>query len=182
MYVDKQPIGTSPVTTSFVYYGTREIEVVGDGYRTEKVLRKFSPPWYELPVLDFVSETLWPWEIRDERIVDISLVPMQAPPSEVLQARADILRLQASQGLATPLPPTVNQDVIPGAGPATRPIDPTFEADGQPIVVTDQPPKKKHFWQPGNFFGNLFRPGGLPPQRIPEIGGLQGGGYRPEVP
>ncbi len=181
VYVDKQPIGTSPAASSFLYYGTREIEVVGDGYRTEKVLRKFSPPWYQLPPLDFISETLWPWEIRDERIVDITLVPNQAPASEVLQARADELRLQASQGLATPLPPTLNQNIAPGTTPTTRPIDPTFDAGAQPIVAPALPPKK-HTWYPGKILGEMLLPGGLPPQRTPETGMMQGGGYRPEIP
>jgi hypothetical protein len=39
VYVDKQPIGLTPVSTNFTYYGTRNIEVVRDGYRTEKFLR-----------------------------------------------------------------------------------------------------------------------------------------------
>ena len=80
-----------------------------DGYRTEKVLRKLSPPWYQLPPLDFVTETLWPGEIRDERIIDITMVPEQPVASEELNARANTLRLQAAQGMATGLPPNGNQ-------------------------------------------------------------------------
>ena len=102
VYVDKQLIGTTPTASSFTYYGTREIEVVADGYRTEKVLRTISPPWYQIPPFDFFSETLWPWEVRDERIVDITLLPEQPLTSETLLARADNLRLQSAQGVATP--------------------------------------------------------------------------------
>ena len=55
-YIDKNPIGLTPVSTSFTYYGTRNFEIVRDGYRTEKFLRRISPPWYAIPPLDFFSD------------------------------------------------------------------------------------------------------------------------------
>ncbi|WP_283432278.1 PEGA domain-containing protein [Neorhodopirellula lusitana] len=93
--VDNQLIGTSPAATSFVYYGTREIRLEKDGYRTETIRRKVKPPWYQLPVLDFVSETLWPGEIRDERIIDVEMVPKVVEPTENVLGRAELLRSQA---------------------------------------------------------------------------------------
>jgi hypothetical protein len=99
--VDNQTIGTSPAATSFTYYGTREVRIEKDGFRTETIKRKINPPWYQAPGLDFVTETLWPWEIRDERIIDVQLVPETIEPtSEVLQ-RADQLRNQSRAGLVT---------------------------------------------------------------------------------
>jgi hypothetical protein len=168
IYVDKQLIGSSPAATSYTYYATREIEAVADGYRTEKVLRTLSPPWYQIPPLDFISETLWPWELRDERIVDITLVPAQTPSGEELLARADNLRLQASQGIATPIttPPPL---VPPGAPIYPEPIVPPPAAAG-PV------------WVPGQVLQNFFLPGGQPVQRIPETGILPGGGYRVPLP
>ncbi len=186
VYVDKQFIGTSPTTTSYTYYGTREIEVVSDGFRTERVFRQFSPPWYELPPLDFISETLWPWELRDERIVDVTMVPSQPPASDALLAEADGMRLRAVQGLATALPPPAtaspdfrNQTVLPGNGYPTRPIDPTLVPGGEPAVTAPQQPGST--WRPGQLLQNIFRPGGQPPQSIPETGILSGGGYRPSL-
>lgn len=93
--VDNQLIGTSPAATSFVYYGTRELRIEKDGYRTETIRRKIKPPWYQLPVLEFVSETLWPGEIRDERIIDVELVPQVVEPTENVLGRAEVLRGQA---------------------------------------------------------------------------------------
>jgi|688.fasta_scaffold00010_31 hypothetical protein len=180
VYVDKQYIGTSPTATSTIYYGTREIEVVRDGYRTEKVLRTFNPPWYQLPPLDFVSETLWPRKIRDERIIDVTMVPQQVMTSEQLQSRASSLRLQAAQGVATPLPPTAGVSSLPGvAAPAVVPIDPTFQAQPGPIVTSPTPVYPPP--QSGGFLQEFFQPGGMPPTRIPEAGILPGGGYRPET-
>lgn len=199
VYVDHQLVGKTPISTSFLYYGKREIEVVADGYRTEKVVRNLSPPWYQIPPLDFISETLWPWEIRDERIIDITMIPHQAPSSEELLARGESLRLQASQGITTTLPPTMagapdfrDQTVIPGgliprSLEPTRPIDPTFSPNYPQTGVF--PPGTNPMVNPSTVlpqardaFGNIIRPGGQPPTRIPETGILPGGGYRPQVP
>jgi hypothetical protein len=99
--VDNQVIGTTPAASSFVYYGTREFRVEKDGYRTETIMRRFNPPWYEFPGLDFISETLWPGEIRDERIIDVELVPQTLEPSVDVLERADSLRSQSLAGVVT---------------------------------------------------------------------------------
>jgi hypothetical protein len=39
VYVDDYPIGTTPVSTSFVYYGTRKVRLVLSGYETLTVLQ-----------------------------------------------------------------------------------------------------------------------------------------------
>ena len=97
--VDNQVIGTSPAATSFTYYGTRDIRIEKDGYRTETVRRNIRPPWYQLPGLDFVTETLWPGEIRDDRIIDVQLVPDEVAPVEEIIDRADSLRSQSRAGI-----------------------------------------------------------------------------------
>ncbi|MGV3486351.1 MAG: PEGA domain-containing protein [Planctomycetaceae bacterium] len=99
--VDNQTIGTSPAASSFTYYGTRELRIEKDGFRTETIKRRLDPPWYEAPGLDFISETLWPWEIRDERIIDVQLVPETIEPTETVLQRADQLRAQSRAGLVT---------------------------------------------------------------------------------
>lgn len=99
--VDNQVIGTSPAATPFVYYGTREFRIERDGYRTETIRRQFHPPWYEFPGLDFISETLWPGEIRDERIIDVEMVPLTREPTENVIERAEALRNQSRAGVVT---------------------------------------------------------------------------------
>jgi len=97
--VDNQVIGTTPAATSFVYYGPREIRVEKDGFRTETIKKRINPPWYEFPGLDFISETLYPGEIRDERIIDVQLVPQTLEASENVLQRADSLRTQSRTGV-----------------------------------------------------------------------------------
>ncbi|WP_168565418.1 PEGA domain-containing protein [Crateriforma spongiae] len=99
--VDNQVIGTSPAATPFVYYGTREIRIEKPGFRTETIRKNIRPPWYQWPVVEFCSETLWPGELRDERIVDVQLVPEEMQPTESVVQRADDLRDQSRSGIVT---------------------------------------------------------------------------------
>ena len=99
--IDNQVIGASPASTPFVYYGTREIRIEADGYRTETIRRKIKPPWYQMPGIDFIAETLYPGELRDERIIDVTLVPKTIPPAEEVIERADALRQQTTAGIIT---------------------------------------------------------------------------------
>ena len=105
--VDNQEIGNSPAASPFLYYGTRDIRIEAQGYETQTLRHKINPPWYQLPVVDFIAETLWPFEIRDERVVDTKLVPRTLEPAEAIAGRADQLRAQARTGVTTALPPTI---------------------------------------------------------------------------
>jgi hypothetical protein len=189
VYVDRQLIGPSPASTSFVYWGTRHIEVVGDGYRTEKVLRTFHPPWYQIPPFDFITETLVPWEIRAQRVVDITMVPESAVPPEELIARADELRTQAAAGIAVPITRTqgpADVPVVPVLPPTAIPavpfgsVLPEQELGVMPSTVA--PPSVARPWRPGQLLRDLIQPGGQPVESIPEVSGLQSGGYRPLTP
>ncbi len=181
VYVDRQLIGPSPASTSFTYYGTRHIEVVGDGYRTEKILRTINPPWYQIPPFDLIAETLWPWELRDQRVIDVTMVQEGATATEDVIARADDLRTQAAAGIAVPISRTQG----PADVPQTQVVPPTtgFPLPAQPIQPGDinnpvlPPPAVTPPAQPGQFLRDLITPGA----RIPE-GNLQGGGYRPITP
>ncbi|MCC9603795.1 PEGA domain-containing protein [Stieleria sp. JC731] len=99
--VDNQVIGSSPAATPFTYYATRDIRIEADGYRTETIRRRFNPPWYQWPGIDFVAETLWPGELRDERIIDVTLTPQVQPPDQEVISRADNLRQQSRNGIVS---------------------------------------------------------------------------------
>lgn len=117
VFVDNQEIGVTPVSTSFVYYAPRKIQLIKEGYETLSVMHRFDAPWYEYPPLDFFSENFSPSEIRDERVVDFQLIPQQLVPNEILLERAEQLRGQAMQGHAVPL-------FTPQVAPATIPAAP----------------------------------------------------------
>jgi hypothetical protein len=111
VYVGDEEIGTTPVSTDFVYYGTRKIRLVKDGYETMLVNQPIPAPWYQIPPLDFVSENLVPGEIRDERVVNFQLVPLQPVITDQLLARAEQLRASGAPPM-TVIAPTI---VAPGA-------------------------------------------------------------------
>ena len=148
VYVDDYQIGTTPVSHDFVYYGTRKIRLVKDGYETLTVRQPFPIPWYEYFPLDFVSENLIPWEIRDERVVDLAMAPAAATPPEVVVARAEQARLAAgSLPAAVPAaatsPVAAPQPFTPPAQPlpAPQPFDqgPAFPPSPSPLQGL-QPP------------------------------------------
>jgi len=122
VYVDNYEIGTTPVSTHFLYYGTREIRLVKDGYETVTVMQKFPAPWYEFPPLDFVSENLVPGEIRDQRDLTFQLRPQMVVPVEHLMDRAERLRSGTIMGPGLP-------------GQPARPMLPP----GQPGLPSGQP-------------------------------------------
>jgi len=134
VYVDDYQIGTTPVSTDFIYYGTRKIRLVKDGYETLTVRQPFPTPWYEYFPLDFVTENLWPWEIRDERVVDLALTTTASTPPESVVARAEQVRL-AVGALPAPPPPVVPP---PPAAPRAIPAPPPLPPPGG--VMTLPPP------------------------------------------
>jgi hypothetical protein len=125
VFVDDQEIGTTPCSSSFVYYGTRKVTLIKDGYRTETLYQKLNAPWYQIPPLDFVSENLTIREVRDERVVDVQMVPQEIVPQARLLERASALRGGALTGQITLPPGTLPppQFSYPGEGlPGGEPI------------------------------------------------------------
>ncbi len=118
VYVDDYQIGTTPVSHDFVYYGTRKVRLVKDGYETLTVRQPIPLPWYEIFPLDFVTENLLPWEIRDERVIDLAMQPASTEPAESVAARAEQARLAA--GSLPPVPPAAV--VTPAAPAVTQPV------------------------------------------------------------
>jgi hypothetical protein len=117
VFIDDQEIGTTPCSTAFTYYGTRKITLIKDGYRTETLYHRVSAPWYQYPPLDFFAETVVPYEIDDERLVDVQLVPQEVVAEGPLRQRAEDLRNQARTGQFTP---TAG---LPGDAPAPTSVN-----------------------------------------------------------
>lgn len=104
VFVDDEPIGLTPCAHDFVYYGTRKVRLVKDGYETLTVLQPIPAPWYQYAPADFVAENLVPWEVRDERLLDYQLQPQTVVPTEQLLGRAENLRasVRGAQPVAAP--------------------------------------------------------------------------------
>ena len=103
-------LGGSPVDHPFTYYGKYRFRLVKDGYETLVVEQRVRAPWYELPGLDFISENLIPWTIRDVRYFRYVMQPKQVMPAESVLGPADALRNYA-RGIGTSPPGEINLGV-----------------------------------------------------------------------
>lgn len=149
VYVDKYEIGKTPCSVSHIYYGTREVKLIKDGYETLTVMQWMPPPWYQIPPFDFIAENIVPAEIRDERTYSYQLVPTRVVPTDQLLGRAENLRQATrleSRAVAPPPPPRPKQMPLP------RPYDPTFDSPHH---------GRGNFLQPG-----IQAPGVYPPPGI----------------
>lgn len=165
VYVDNQAIGRSPISTDFTYYGTREIRMVKAGYETLTVNQPIPTPWYQVPGVDFFSENLLPFRVRDNRVVNFNMTPQPMIPPDELIGRGEQLRAAANAPIVTPAggaadpfsgstltpqvvppsftpepmptpPPTITPETMP-APPSTPPAEtPTFG----PPPATSTPP------------------------------------------
>jgi len=99
VYVNKQPVGRTPVTCHFTHYGTMEFTVVKEGYEPLTEFRKVRAPWYQWPGIDFFSEVIWQQEITDTKQIDFQLRPERMMSQDELIDRAESMRRE-SQSLA----------------------------------------------------------------------------------
>lgn len=95
VFVNGEEVGASPVSRSYTFYGDREITLVADGYRTEKVLQPFPAPWWDNALTDFFTENLLPVTLRDEREFEYKMIPSANSPTNEVLTRAQGLRQQA---------------------------------------------------------------------------------------
>ncbi|MCL2117520.1 MAG: PEGA domain-containing protein [Planctomycetaceae bacterium] len=100
VYVNKQPVGRTPVTCHFTHYGTMEFTIVKEGFEPLTEYRKVKAPWYQWPGIDFFSEVVWPQEITDTKQIDFQLRPERIMTQDELIDRAESMRRE-SQALAT---------------------------------------------------------------------------------
>jgi hypothetical protein len=108
VYVDNEEVGVTPCSVSYIYYGTRQVTLVKDGYESRTVLQELPAPWYEYFPIEFVTENFIPWELRDERTVEYKLLPQALTPASQLLGRGEELR----QGVQ------IQRQVAPPPGPA----------------------------------------------------------------
>jgi hypothetical protein len=138
VYVDDhpEPIGATPVSHDFIYYGTRKFRLVKDGYETLTVMQSIPPPWYEFVPLDFVAENFVPGQIKDPRCFDYQLKPQVVVPTEQLLSRAEDLRrgVHATAGIAaTPAAGAIRSPSPAGWPSGTETIPTPQGVGGQPV-------------------------------------------------
>jgi len=164
VYVDGYQVGTTPVSTNFIHYGTRQIRIVKDGYETLTVEQPIPAPWYQIPPIDFVAETMVPKEIRDHRTLNYQLVPQRIVPPDELRSRAEDLRARAAAPGVVPASANVAQPPpgVPYGVPNYAP--PAETIPSPPPLGYGTPPSMAPNSQPV-----LPPPGTVPPAFAPQI-------------
>jgi hypothetical protein len=99
--IDGQQIGYTPVSVPFTYYGTRDVQLEKDGFKTVKVQQRVRPPWYARFPISFFSENFSPREIRDERLLEFQMEPKTEVQENLLLDRANGLRGDVQRGTVT---------------------------------------------------------------------------------
>jgi hypothetical protein len=129
VYINDRYLGMTPVDGYLTYYGKQQFTLKKEGYDTLDVVQPYPPPWYELPGIDFVTENIWPFKVRDVRRFCYTMRPLQSIPPDDVRARAEELRARG-QNIGVPAPPRA-------VGPVQPPPTPP---DGTLPVPRSMPP------------------------------------------
>jgi hypothetical protein len=93
--VDGEEVGFTPTSIDYTYYGTREITLQKDGYKTLTTPVKLATPWYQVFPLEIVTDNIALTKINDRREISYALTPEQLEPRQDLEDRANNLRSDA---------------------------------------------------------------------------------------
>src|SRR6185295_11415616 len=98
VYVDGEKVGTTPCEISYVWYGTRLVVLERGGYSLVRQEVTLSPPWWQIIPIDFITDVVIPFTIRDRMSVSYTLEPAPLSPEEVNDVldRAEELRKKAN--------------------------------------------------------------------------------------
>jgi len=89
VYVNGDEVGKTPCDHPFSFYGTVDITLRSPGHLSHRELNTLSPPWYELFPLDFFSDLILPFTLRDVHPVEVVLVPSPSQMDESQQKELD---------------------------------------------------------------------------------------------
>jgi hypothetical protein len=96
--LNDEVIGTSPVTTDFLWYGDYGVMAQKDGYEVLKTNRRLDAPWFQLPAIDLMAELLLPIELHDRKEITLDLTPTQEVSRDELIQGAKQFRDEALYG------------------------------------------------------------------------------------
>jgi hypothetical protein len=92
--LNDEEIGTSPVTTSFEWYGDYNVRISKEGFETLKTHRNLKGPWYDRFPFDFFAQIVNPKRIVDSYQWSFTLAPQTQPDRDELIRDAQKLKGQ----------------------------------------------------------------------------------------
>jgi hypothetical protein len=85
-------VGTSPVTKDFLWYGDYGVTARKEGYETLHAHQRLNAPWYQIPVIDLVTELILPIQFHDRQEINLELAPTKEIDRAELIQQAKQLR------------------------------------------------------------------------------------------
>jgi len=95
VYFEGKEIGQTPMTVSFVHHGTRQVTLFKPGYEKLHAMEEIKAPWFQWFPIDFFTEVLWPWTLKEEHLLEYKLEPAKEVPTKELLNRAEEMRKRA---------------------------------------------------------------------------------------
>ena len=95
VHLNGEEVGRTPMRKAFVWYGTYDVQLRKEGYRTLDAETKVWAPWWQIPPIDLVAELI-PLPLQDNHVVSYRMNPVterQTDPEQVI-ARAVGMRGQ----------------------------------------------------------------------------------------
>lgn len=103
VYLDEEPMGYTPVTFPFYFYGYRTLKLQKSGFRTYEKVRHVKPPWWQWPVISIFAD-LQPFPLNDEQSFDVALEPIGEIPRAAILERGKELRDRVDKEIPLPEP------------------------------------------------------------------------------
>ncbi len=92
VWLNDREIGRTPVVTDFTYYGEYDVRAELQGYHPIMTTRWLSPPTWDVPPLDLVTEVVAP-DAHADLHWSFTLEPLEVNPTSLIE-RAETLRSQ----------------------------------------------------------------------------------------
>ncbi|MFO1023018.1 MAG: PEGA domain-containing protein [Planctomycetales bacterium] len=93
--LEGEEVGYTPMSLDFTYYGTRELTLIKDGFKTLTVMQKVPAPWYQRGPMEFVTDNLALTKINNRHEFTYALEPQEPTSSQDLLQRANGLKSKA---------------------------------------------------------------------------------------
>jgi len=92
VYLADEEVGRTPLTVPFTWYGDYEVIVRLDGHQTLATHANITPPLYDIPPWDLISQAFVPWTYHYNVKRHYELKPLASPNEADLIGRAMDLR------------------------------------------------------------------------------------------
>jgi len=133
VHLNGEEVGRTPMRKAFVWYGTYDVQLRKESYRTLDAETKVWAPWWQIPPIDLVAELI-PLPLQDNHVVSYRMNPVterQTDPEQVIQRAVEMRgRLRSSRNTRPRIPSTkpATTQYVEQTAPREPETDPGLES------------------------------------------------------